>query len=135
MARSKKPIAPRCLILDSGAVIGWARGDVKARAMLSRALELGVDVRIPTAVLAETLRGGTRDAPIHRVRAAVDVFPQTEAVARLAGGLLGRTKGRNTVDALVAAEAITQNADVLTSDAEDLAALLSAHPALSVLAC
>ena len=83
MARPKKPIPPRCLILDSGAVIGWARGDVRPRAMLARALELGVDVRIPTAVLAETLRGGPRDAPIHRVRAAVDVFPQTERIAHL----------------------------------------------------
>lgn len=133
MAR-KKPIAPRCLILDSGAVIGWARGDIRPRAMLARALELGVDVRIPTAVLAETLRGGPRDAPIHRVRAAVDVFPQTEAVARLAGALLGRTKGRNTVDALVAAETISAGAEVLTSDPADMESLLSEHRGLSVLA-
>lgn len=133
MARTKKPIAPCCLILDAGAVIGWARGDQRARAMLFRALELGVDVRIPTSVLAETLRGGPRDAPIHRVRAAIDVFPQTEKVARLAGVLLGRTRGKNTVDALVAAEAIVGGADVLTSDPEDLTALLSGHPELSVL--
>jgi predicted nucleic acid-binding protein len=134
VARRKKPLAPRCLIVDSGALIGWARGDVRPRAMLARALELGVDVRIPTPVLAETLRGGPRDAPIHRVRASVDVFPQTEAVARLAGALLGRTRGKNTVDALVAAEAIAAGADVLTSDAKDLAALLAAHRSLTVLA-
>jgi predicted nucleic acid-binding protein len=102
--------------------------------MLLRALELGVDVRIPTAVLAETLRGGPRDAPIHRVRAAVDVFPQTEEVARLAGGLLGRTRGKNTVDALVAAEAITLGADVLTSDPRDLSTLMAQNRALAVLA-
>lgn len=133
MARPKKPIAPRCLILDAGAVIGWARGDARARAMLIRALELGVDVRIPTAVLAETLRGGPRDGPIRRVRAAVDVFPQIESTARLAGELLGRTRGKNTVDALVAAEAIAAGADVLTSDLNDLTALLSANPEVSVL--
>jgi len=133
MAKRPKAIAPRCLILDSGAVIGWSRGDVRVRATLARALELGVDVRIPTAVLAETLRGGPRDAPIHRVRAAVDVFPQTEAIARAAGALLGRTKGKNTVDALVAAETIASGADVLTGDAGDLRALLAAHPNVSVL--
>ena len=133
MAKRPKAISPRCLILDSGAVIGWARGDVRVRAMLARALELGVDVRIPTVVLAETLRGGPRDAPIHRVRAAVDVFPQTEAVARVAGALLGRIRGKNTVDALVAAEAIASGADLLTGDASDMIALLANHPTVSVL--
>jgi predicted nucleic acid-binding protein len=121
------------LILDSGAVIAWSRGDVRARAMLVRALELALDIRIPIAVLAETLRGGPRDAPIHRVRNAVDVFPTHEPTARLAGTLLGRTGGTNTVDALVAAEAVTAGADVLTSDPDDLRALLAEHPAVTVI--
>lgn len=133
MARKKAPNPPRCLILDSGAVIGWARGDARVRAMLTRALELGVDVRIPTVVLAETLRGGPRDAPIHRVRAAVDVFPQTEAIARLAGELLGRKRRSDTADALVAAETIAARADVLTSDPDDLTSLLSGHPEVAIL--
>jgi predicted nucleic acid-binding protein len=121
------------LILDSGAVIAWSRGDVRARALLTRALELAVDVRIPIAVLAETLRGGPRDAPIYRVRNAVDVFPDEEPIARLAGALLGRTEGTNTVEALVAAEAIAASADVLTSDADDLRALLAGHPSVRVI--
>ena len=132
MARTKT-VAPRCLILDSGAVIGLARGDLRVRATLRRALELGVDVRIPTVVLAETLRGGARDAPIHRIRAAVDVFPQTEIVARAAGALLGRTKGKNTVDALVAAEAIVAGADLLTGDPTDMRALLTEHANVSII--
>ncbi len=132
-AKRPKTLAPRCLILDAGAVIGLARGEARVRAMLARALELGVDVRIPTVVLAETLRGGPRDAPIHRVRAAVDVFPQTEAVARIAGALLGRTKGKNTADALVAAEAIASGADLLTGDPSDMRALLADDRVVSVL--
>ena len=126
-------VPPQRLILDSGAVIAWSRGDVRARAMLTRALELALDVRIPIAVLVETLRGGPRDAPIHRVRNAVDVFPTDERMARLAGALLGRTGGTNTVDALVAAEAVTATADVLTSDADDLRALLVDHPRVSII--
>ena len=90
-------------------------------------------MRIPTAVLAETLRGGPRDAPIHRVRDAVDVFPTDEQTARLAGALLGRTGGRNTVDALVAAEAVTVAADLLTSDPDDLRALLVDHPSVAII--
>ena len=136
MARTRHrqtQVPARRLILDSGAVIAWSRGDVRARAMLTRALELALDIRIPIAVLAETLRGGPRDAPIHRVRNAVDVFPTGESTARLAGALLGRTGGTNTVDALVAAEAVTAAADVLTSDADDLRTLLVEHPAVTVI--
>ncbi len=93
-----------------------------------------MDIRIPVAVLAETLRGGPRDAPIHRVRNAVDVFSADEQVGRLAGALLGRTGGTNTVDALVAAEAVTARADVLTGDADDLRPLLLDHPEVQVIA-
>jgi predicted nucleic acid-binding protein len=135
MARTRRrhaQVPARRLILDSGAVIAWSRGDVRARALLTRALELALDVRIPVAVLAETLRGGPRDAPIHRVRNSVDVFPTEEATARLAGALLGRTGGTNTVDALVAAEAVIAAADLLTSDADDLRALLADHPNVTV---
>lgn len=131
--RQARTTAPQRLILDSGAVVAWSRGDVRARALLTRALELGVDIRIPIAVLAETLRGGPRDAPIHRVRNAVDVFPTAETTARLAGALLGRTGGTNTVDALVAAEAVTAAGDVLTADADDLRALLGDQRSVTVI--
>jgi predicted nucleic acid-binding protein len=114
-------------------LIAWARGDARARAMLTRALELALDIRIPVAVLAETLRGGPRDAPIHRARNAVDVFPTDEATARLAGALLGRTGGTNTVDALIAAEAVTTAAHVLTRDVEDIGLLLAEYPSVTVI--
>lgn len=114
-------------------MIAWSRGDVRTRALLTRALELALDVRIPVAVLAEVLRGGARDAPIHRVRNAVDVFSTEEATARLAGALLGRTGGSNTVDALVAAEAVIAGADVLTGDADDLGALLRDQRSVTVI--
>jgi predicted nucleic acid-binding protein len=135
MARPSRPqtdIPPSRLILDTGAVIALSRGEVRPRALLRRALALGMDVRIPVAVLAEALRGGPRDAPIHRVRNAVDVFPTDEAAGRLAGALLGSTGGANAVDALVAAEAVITGADVLTGDADDLRALLARHPSVRV---
>ncbi len=123
MARNQET-ASRCLVLDSGAVIGLSRGDQRVRAVLRRALELGMDVRIPVVVLSETLRGSPRDAPVHRVRNAVDVFPTTEAIAKVAAGLLGKTGGKNTADALVAAEALASHADLVTSDPEDMKGLL-----------
>lgn len=129
----KAQVPPQRLILDSGVLIALARGEARARALLAGALELGLDVRIPVSVLAETLRGGPRDARIHRIRHAVDVFPTDERTARLAGAMLGRTGGTNAVDALVAAEAAITGADVLTSDAEDLHGLLGEHPTVRVI--
>lgn len=131
--RKSKPISPKRLILDSGAVISWSRGETRPRALLKRALDLGFEIRIPVVVLAETLRGGPRDAPIHRVRNAVDVFPTDERTGRLAGSLLGAMGGENAIDALIAAEAIAARADVLTGDADDLRALLAKHRRVRVI--
>lgn len=139
MARARRKVTvaaglPERLILDSGAVIGWSKGAARPRALLARALELGMDVRVPVAVLAETLRGGPADAPVHRVLKAVSIFPTPEPVGRRAGALLGRTSGSNVVDALVAAEAVVLEADVLTGDPDDLARLLAGERGVSVIA-
>ena len=121
---------PRRLILDSGAVIALARGDQKARAFLARALELRVPVDIPVVVVAETVRGGPRDAPVHRVLKAVGSVPEArEAHGRTAGRLLGTARSSNTVDALVVAHAVEAGgAHVLTGDRDDLERLAALHP-------
>ncbi len=93
-----------------------------------------MDIRVPVAVLAEVLRGGPTDAPVHRVLNAIAILPTQEPVGRLAGQLLGRTGGKNTVDALVAAEAVVLEADVLTGDGDDLSRLLREHPSVHVIA-
>ena len=51
----------------------------------------------------------------------------------LAGSLLGDTDGTDTLDALVAAEAILSEADVLTGDADGLRGLLARHPRVGVI--
>ncbi len=136
MARAKRGravLAPERVILDSGAVIAWSRGDVRVRAMVRRAVEFGLDLRVPVVVLAETLRGSVRDAPVNRVLKSVDVLMTVEAVGRVAGRLLGRTGGENTADALVAAEAVEAGATtVLTTDPDDLATLLADQPEIAV---
>jgi predicted nucleic acid-binding protein len=131
-ARARALPAPERLILDSGAVIAWARGDIRTRAKVRRAVELGLDVRVPVVVLAETLRGSARDAPVNRVLKSIDVLPTAVAVGRGAGALLGRTGTGNIADALVAAEAIESAAAVLTGDPDDLTALLADHPEIAV---
>ncbi len=122
--RLTSPTAQR-LILDAGAVIALARNDQRARAYLQRAIELDAEVRVPIVVVAETVRGGPKDAVVNRVLKAVgEPVPPTVATARQAGLLLGRTRRSDTVDALVVAEAIEAGgAHVLTSDPQDLRAL------------
>jgi predicted nucleic acid-binding protein len=118
------------LILDSGAVVALARRDATTRAYLERALNQGDLVVIPAVVLAETTRGGAKDAPVNQViRAVNEITPVTELTARQAGRLLGNTSRRGlTVDALVAAEATAGGpAVVLTSDTKDMSELLDEH--------
>ena len=129
-----RKIAPRGrLILDSGAVIGWSRGDQDVRELLRLAIARNLELWVPVVVLAETLRGGTSDAPVNRVLKSTGTRPTDASIGRQAGRLLGVTKGRNTADALVAAEAIyAPGSAVLTSDPDDLSALLIDHPDVDV---
>jgi predicted nucleic acid-binding protein len=133
-SRKKRGPLPQRLILDSGAVIALSRGDQRARAFVARALELDSPVEIPVVVVAETVRGGPRDASVNRVLKAVDAVPEaTEEVGRTAGRLLGRAGSDATVDALVVAQAVhARGAHVLTGDADDLERLAAPHPEVRI---
>lgn len=131
MARTRRdrPRPPQRLILDSGAVIALSRGDQRARAFLARALELRAPVGVPVVVVAETVRGGPRDAPVNRVLKAVGAVPEArETHGRLAGRLLGHARSGATVDALVVAHAVAAGGGlVLTGDAKDFRPLSELH--------
>lgn len=122
--------APQRLILDAGAVIALARGERKAKAFLARALELMAPVEIPVVVVAETIRGGPRDAPVNRVLKAVGSVPEAREIhGRTAGQLLGAARSAATIDALVVAQAVAGGgAQILTGDREDLERLADPHP-------
>lgn len=126
--------APQRLILDSGAVIALSRGDQRARAFLARALELRAPVEVPVVVVAETVRGGSRDAPVNRVLEAVGAVPEArEWHGRLAGRLLGHARSSATVDALVVAHAVAAGGGlVLTGDAKGFRLLSELHPEVRI---
>lgn len=132
MARHRRPQAPPAqrLILDSGAVIALSRNDVRARAVLAAAMDAGAEVSIPSVVIAETVRGSTRDAAVNRVITAVgDVKPIDEPTGRRAGALLASARSTSTIDALVVATAIQRGGGVvLTGDVDDLTRLAASHP-------
>lgn len=122
------------LILDSGAVIGWSRGDREVRELLRLAVNRGVELLVPVVVLAETIRGGARGAPVHRVLKAVGTRPTSPDTGRSAGRLLAAAGGRNVADALVAAEAAAvPGSAVATADPDDLRHLLRDRPDISVI--
>ena len=71
-------------------------------------------------VLAEVLRGGSRDADVHRVLARVAVEPVSESIGQRAGRLIGaaRMSAAEAVDAMVAATAIAEAERAEASDSE-----------------
>jgi predicted nucleic acid-binding protein len=110
------------------------------------AYEDGHRVLTSAAILAEILRGTSRDAGVRRVLARVTVEPVSEALGQRAGQLIGAAgmSARQAVDAMVAATAIDQaeqaeTADrsasvlIVTSDLPDLAKLVAGRPGVAVL--
>lgn len=133
MARTRRRTQdppPQRLILDSGAVIALSRNDLRARATLAAAREAGVEVSIPSVVVAEIVRGSAKDAKVNRVIKSVgEVTAVDEDTGRVAGALLGAARSTSTVDALVVASAIELGGGVvLTGDPDDLEPLASGHP-------
>ena len=123
------------LILDSGAVIGWQRNDPNVWGYVAEAARLDTSIVVPAVVVAECVRGGGRDALIHRLLAAATVPSLSKRLAVQAGYLLGKAGTSATVDALVAAEAIRGGPClVLTSDPGDLAALVGERPYVRIVA-
>jgi len=103
-------------------------------AWIARARELQLPLVLNAVTLAETIRGGGRDARVHLLTKNAHVDTVDASFASEAGRLLGRTTRRDTVDALVATTAIRLNqpTTILTSDPRDLQALTSEHPLVRV---
>ena len=120
---------PQRLILDAGAIVALSREEPRARAVLAGAREARIHVSVPSAVVAETVRGVAEDAPVNRVLEAIgEVDVANEAIGRTAGRLLGEASSSATVDALVVATAVEAGgAVVLTGDPDDLGALAVDH--------
>lgn len=115
------------LVLDSEGLSKLAAGDALARAHLETARSRRARVVVSAITLTEVLRGGSRDAAVHRVLSRITVLPVTSEIARQAGELLGQaglSGHRCAIDAVVAATALELDRPVLlTSDPGDLATL------------
>jgi hypothetical protein len=132
--RSKSLTLPDAVVLDAEGLSAAAAGSQRVRAELALAERLGARVHVSAVTLTETLRGGGRDASVHRLLKGVVQQPVTPALGRAAGELLGRTGRADTVDAIVAvtASGVGQKVRIVTSDPDDLRALTAEMDGVTV---
>ena len=116
------------LTLDAGALIAAERGDRRLPVFLEEATRKGWVVTVPAPVVGQVWRGGSRQARLARLLAECEIEPTTDEMARAAGVLLGQAGKADIVDALVVLGAVERGDEILTSDPEDLAALMAAAP-------
>lgn len=142
--RRARARAAGVMVLDSEGV-SKATTNRAMYVRLKVAYDEGHRVITSAAVLAEILRGSSRDAQMHRVLARVGVEPVSEAIGRRAGQLIGAAgmSSAQAVDAMVAATAIeaaeqAEAADraasvlIVTSDMPDLTKLVAGRPGIAV---
>jgi predicted nucleic acid-binding protein len=116
------------VVLDAEGLVKLSNGHPVALSRAKRAYGRDAVVVTAATTLTEVLRGGPRDAPLHRVLSKIKVVSIDADQARAAGELLGRTGlsgHRCTLDALLAIVALAQPRPVvlLTSDTDDMAKL------------
>ena len=116
------------LVLDAQGIVRLAEADKSMIARVRKADGSGGEIVTAASTLAEVLRGGARDARIHRILRRVTVVDIDKNLGRKAGELLGAagvSGHRCAVDALLAAVALAQRRPVilLTSDPGNLARL------------
>ena len=113
------------LVLDSEGLVQLANGSPLAVSLGRDTYQAQAEVVTSAPTLAEVLRGGPGDAPMHRILSRVTVVPIGAEQGRAAGELLGRTGlsgHRCALDALLAVVALAQPRPVivLTSDTDDM---------------
>lgn len=125
---------PQGLTLDAGALIAFERVDEKVRALLEETAASGRSIHVSAGVIAQTWRGGGRQALLARLlrSAQVRIHPLDGRVAMAVGVLAARSGVADVVDCHVALVARSTGSVVVTSDPEDLARI---DPTLILIAC
>jgi rRNA-processing protein FCF1 len=113
---------PQAVVLDTGALIAFERGDAKMRALVREALKIRARLIIPAGVLGQAWRGDARQAPLRAlVKGPTTLVPPLDQVlAEAASVLCGRAGTSDVIDASVVLVARREHAAVVTSDVADL---------------
>ena len=111
---------------DTGALIAADRAErriwVRHRALLA----LREVPTVPAPVVAQSWRGGSRQALLARLLAGCDVEALDDSQARSVGSLAARAATTDIVDACVVERAIRRHDLVVSSDPDDLHAIAAA---------
>ena len=110
------------IVLDTGALIAFGRGDKRMIALLHRALAQGRTFRVPAGVVGQAWRDGRLQATLARFLRSeeVEIVPLDDHLARSCGELCG---ARNCSDVIVASVVILareRRDPIVTSDPNDL---------------
>ncbi|MGH7883868.1 MAG: PIN domain-containing protein [Candidatus Dormibacteraceae bacterium] len=110
------------IVFDAGALIALERRDPCVLALLSELISSRLTAEVPAGVVGQVWRGSARQHAMARLlrTGTLRVEPMTEEVALHVGLLLASTGAKDVTDAHVALLAQKLNAQVVTSDPDDL---------------
>jgi hypothetical protein len=111
---------------DTGALIAADRGERRMWARHRALLALQVVPTVPAPVIAQSWRGGGRQALLARLLTGCDVEALDHGQARSIGSLTARAATTDIVDACVVEGAIRRHDLVVSADEEDLQAIATA---------
>ncbi len=111
---------------DAGALIAADRGERRMWARHRALLALREVPTVPAPVVAQSWRGGGRQALLARLLAGCDVEALDHVRARSVGSLAARAAVTDIVDACVVEGAIRRHDLVVSLDEDDLQAIAAA---------
>jgi hypothetical protein len=120
------------VVYDAGALVAAERNDRRLWADHRVRLEAGVVPVVPAPVVAQVSRS-PRQAQLRRLLRGCEVLALDEPMAHAVGRLLGRAGTSGVVDVTVVTLAITKQAQIVTSDRDDVSQLVDAAGARIVL--
>jgi predicted nucleic acid-binding protein len=119
------------LTFDTGALIALERRRQRISRVYTTAVEDGLIVTVPAAVITEWWRG--RSDVRETILRGVRIEPMDVSLAKAAGEALSAVPGATVVDALVMASAARRGDIVYTSDFDDMDRLRSYFPSVRIL--
>jgi len=114
------------LVLDAGALIAVEQADRDVAALIKQELLAGRTPITHGGIVGQVWRGGIgRQANLARLLPALEIMAIDENLGRQAGLLLGATRTRDVIDAVLVL--LAEDGDfVLTSDPDDIEPLAKA---------
>lgn len=114
-------------------MIAFERSEEQIHALLDEVIEGDEEILIPASALAQVWRDGPRSARLAHLIAGSTSDALDEARAREVGERLGSRKKADIADAHVVCCALGYDADLVTSDPEDMELLARPDEKLSVI--